>query len=125
MADLPNRYAGRLPLVEQFSLMYGLVARPAAHRSPGARASRPSTSVVIPCRNEAGHIRSLVERLPTLGPSSEFIFVEGGSKDDTEAEIRRAIAENPQLSMKLLKQTGQGREMPCVSASRTREVRSC
>ncbi len=109
VADLLNRYAGRLPLVEQFSLMYGLVARPAPHRSPGARATRPSTSVVIPCRNEAGHIRPLVQRLPTLGPSSEFIFVEGGSTDDTEGEIRRVIAENPHLPMKLLKQTGHGK----------------
>jgi SAM-dependent methyltransferase len=109
LANLLNRYAGRLPFVELFSLMYGLVARPAPHRSPGARASRPSTSVVIPSRNEAGHIRSLVERLPVLGPSSEFIFVEGGSKDDTEGEIRRTIAENPHLPMKLLKQTGHGK----------------
>ena len=109
VADLLNRYAGRLPFVEQLSLMYGLVARPAPHRSPGSRASHPSTSVVIPCRNEAGHIRSLVERLPALGPSSEFIFVEGGSKDDTEGEIRRAIAENPHLPLKLLKQTGHGK----------------
>ena len=51
VSDLLNRYVGRLPGVEWLSLMYGIVARPAPHRLPGRRASRPSVSVVIPCRN--------------------------------------------------------------------------
>jgi SAM-dependent methyltransferase len=109
LSDLVNRYVGRLPLVEPLSLMYGFIARPAPHRFAGARASRPSTSVVIPCRNEAGHIRPLVKRLPDLGPNSEFLFVEGGSTDDTEATIRDVIAESPERPFRLLKQAGQGK----------------
>ena len=66
-------------------------------------------SVVIPCRNEAGHIDPLVARLPDLGPSSEFLFVEGNSKDDTEAVIRRAIADNPGKPLRFVKQTGAGK----------------
>ena len=65
--------------------------------------------MVIPCRNEAGHIDSLVERLPELGPGSEFLFVEGNSRDDTEEAIRGAIARNPGRPLRLLKQTGQGK----------------
>ncbi len=109
LSDLVNHYVGRLPLVEPLSLMYGFIARPAPHRFAGARASRPSTSVVIPCRNEAGHIRPLVERLPDLGPNSEFLFVEGGSTDDTEATIRQVIAESPERPFRLLKQAGKGK----------------
>ena len=109
LADFLNRYVGRLPGIEWLSLIYGIVARPAASRFPGSRISNPNTSVVIPCRNEAGHIRPLVERLPDLGPSSEFLFVEGGSTDDTEATIRAAIAENPGKPLRLLKQTGKGK----------------
>jgi SAM-dependent methyltransferase len=109
LADFANRYVGRLPLVEPLSLMYGFIARPSPHRFVGARASRPSTSVVIPCRNEAGHIGPLVSRLPDLGPNSEFLFVEGNSTDDTEARIRRAIAENPGKPLRFLKQTGRGK----------------
>jgi glycosyltransferase involved in cell wall biosynthesis len=66
-------------------------------------------SVVIPCRNEAGHIDPLVQRLPDLAPGSEFLFVEGGSKDGTEEVIRRAIAAHPERRMRLLKQTGHGK----------------
>jgi 2-polyprenyl-3-methyl-5-hydroxy-6-metoxy-1,4-benzoquinol methylase len=108
LSDLLNRYIGRLPLLSGLSLMYGMIARPA----PALFASdgpAPSTSVVIPCRNEAGHIAPLVERLPDLGPGSEFLFVEGNSKDDTEQAIRDAIARNPQRPLRLLKQTGHGK----------------
>jgi hypothetical protein len=109
VADFANHYVGRLPFVEPLSLMYGLIARPSPHRFAGSRASRPSTSVVIPCRNEAGHIRPLVARLPDLGPNSEFLFVEGHSTDDTEATIREVIADNPGRPLRLLKQTGKGK----------------
>jgi len=109
LGDLLNRYLGRLPVIDWFSLMYGIVARPAPHRHPGARPSRPSTTVVVPCRNEAGHIPRLVERLADLGPNSEVLFVEGHSKDDTEAVIRRCIAAHPGRPLRLLKQTGTGK----------------
>jgi SAM-dependent methyltransferase len=108
LADLCNRYLGRMPLLSGLSLMYGLIARPAPARFAAA-ASLPSTSVVIPCRNEAGHIPSLVERLPDLGPGSEYIFVEGNSADDTEQAIRDAIARNPGRPFRFLKQTGHGK----------------
>jgi SAM-dependent methyltransferase len=106
VSDLMNRYVGHLPLVESLSLMYGIIARPAAHRF---RAERPTTSVVIPCRNEAGHIPSLVERLPDLGPGSEFLFVEGNSTDDTEAVLRRTVDENRSRGFRFLKQPGKGK----------------
>ncbi len=64
LADLVNRYAGRIPLVDELSLVFGIIARPAPSRSAAARPERPTVSVVIPCRNEAGHIRPLVDSLP-------------------------------------------------------------
>lgn len=109
LSELLNRWVGHLPLVESLSLMYGIVARPSPHRFPGHRTTRPSVSVVIPCRNEAGHIRPLVERLPDLGPNSEFLFVEGGSKDDTVEVIRQVIAEAPKRPCRLLRQQGKGK----------------
>jgi SAM-dependent methyltransferase len=109
VSELLNRWAGHLPLVQALSLIYGIIGRPAPHRFSGFRSTRPSTSVVIPCRNEAGHIRPLVERLPDLGPNSEFLFVEGNSSDDTEEVIRQVIRERPELPLKLLKQPGKGK----------------
>jgi len=109
VSDLLNRYVGHLPLVEAFSLMFGIVARPQPARTAAQRPARPSVSVVIPCRNEAGHIRPLVDALPKLPSGSELLFVEGGSTDDTEEVIRRVMAEEPELPMRLLKQPGKGK----------------
>jgi SAM-dependent methyltransferase len=109
VSDALNRFFGRLPVADLFSLMYGIIARPAPHRFQTARSSRPSVSVVVPCRNEAGHIPPLLDRLPRLPPNSEFLFVEGNSTDDTEAVIRAAIAERPEQPLRLLKQTGKGK----------------
>jgi SAM-dependent methyltransferase len=107
VSDFLNRFVGHLPGLEWLALMFGLIARPAPHRFPAPRAL--STSVVIPCRNEAGHIGRLVARLPRLEEGSEYIFVEGGSRDGTEAEIRKAIAENPDRPFSLYTQTGRGK----------------
>jgi SAM-dependent methyltransferase len=109
VSNLANRYVGRLPLLDAFSLMFGIIARPAPALSTSERPKEPSASVVVPCRNEAGHIRPLVERLPTLPPGSEILFVEGGSTDDTEAVIEEVIAENPDLPLRFLKQPGRGK----------------
>ena len=108
LSDLVNRYAGHLPGMAALSLMYGIVARPVPVRVPGLAAS-PTVSVIIPCRNESGHIRDLVARLPDLPAGSEFLFVEGNSTDDTEAVIRQVVAENPQRPLRLLKQPGRGK----------------
>ena len=65
--------------------------------------------MVIPCRNEAGHIDPLVERLPALPPGSEFLFVEGHSQDDTAERIQAAVARRPDLPLRFLRQTGRGK----------------
>ena len=109
LADLLNRYLGRLPLVDAFSLMFGIVARPAPVRSAAVRKAAPSVSVVIPCRNEAGHIAPLVESLPQLPEGSEFLFVEGHSTDDTAAAIERALAAHPELPLRFFRQPGKGK----------------
>jgi SAM-dependent methyltransferase len=109
LATILNRFVAHLPFFRGLSHLYGIIARPDPHRHTAHHASRPSTSVIIPCRNESGHIRPLVSRLPDLGPNSEFIFVEGNSKDDTEAVIKKVIEENPTRPFRFLKQTGKGK----------------
>src|SRR5262249_16626024 len=54
-------------------------------------AATPRISVVVPARNEAGNIAPLVEEIVrALGPlaPNEIIYVNDGSRDDTEAELK-------------------------------------
>ena len=101
-----NRYIGNLPVINQFSLMFGIIARPL--QNPASSGYQKIT-VVIPCRNEAGHIKPLAERLPDLGIESEVIWVEGNSTDDTTEKIREVIAQNPEKNWHFLEQPGKGK----------------
>ena len=109
VSEVVNRWVGHLPGVDAFSLMFGIVARPRLVRHPSSLKSEPSVSVVIPCRNEEGHIAAMVARLPRLPPNSEYLFVEGGSKDGTAAAIKAAIENNPDKPLRFLQQSGKGK----------------
>ena len=106
LTPLANRWLSQLPVLEQLGLTHWLVARPYALAKPAL----PSVSVVIPARNEAGNIAAAIERLPRLGRSTEVIFVEGHSSDDTWPTIQRVCAsyQGP-LSLKALRQSGKGK----------------
>jgi SAM-dependent methyltransferase len=69
----------------------------------------PVVSVVVPARNEAGHIPEIVRRLPEMGHGTELIFVEGHSRDNTYAAIEQAVADNPHRRCKFFRQTGEGK----------------
>ena len=86
LAALFNRYLAPLPGFSALCMVNIAVARP----RPTAPRGAPSVSVVVPARNEAGNIESLVARLPAMGPQDELIFVEGGSTDETWSNVLEA-----------------------------------
>jgi glycosyltransferase involved in cell wall biosynthesis len=82
------------------------VGRPERIRT---QANPPSVSVLIPARNEAGNIAAVIPRTPLMGCWTEFIFVEGHSKDETWAEIQKLVRQYPNHRIKTHKQTGKGK----------------
>lgn len=87
------------------TLTYWVIARP--RRAP--LETELDVSVIVPCRNEAGTIAEIVERVPEMGGGTEIVFVEGGSTDDTRAEIERQIELHPDRRLSLHVQTGRGK----------------
>ena len=85
-------------------LTYWIVARPQS-----TPLGTPSVSVVCPCRNEAGNIVELIDRLPVVGSATELIFVEGGSTDETRATIVANLDRRDDIEISLLDQTGTGK----------------
>jgi SAM-dependent methyltransferase len=85
-------------------LTWWVVARPRA-----SVASRPSVSVIVPCRNERGNVSAIIDRVPELGSATELVFVEGGSTDGTREEIAHRIASRPERDLSLHVQTGTGK----------------
>lgn len=99
-----NGYLARLPGVRSLALTHWLVARPLPER-----AGELGVSVVVPCRNEAGSIRDLVDRIPEMGTGTEIVFVEGNSSDHTRATIEACIEERPDRDVRLVIQDGTGK----------------
>jgi hypothetical protein len=104
LSKFSNRVLVNLPVLRHCALTTILVARPKAQCAAG----RPSVSVVIPARNEAGNIEPAVRRTMDMGSHTEIIFVEGNSKDNTVEEIKRVIAAYPNRDLKYIAQ-GDGR----------------
>jgi ubiquinone/menaquinone biosynthesis C-methylase UbiE len=107
LADLCNRYLVRLWPFKHLALTNFIVAR--LRPQPGARAKRPSVSVIVPARNEAGNISDIFARTPHMGRGTELVFVEGHSRDSTYAAIETEIAAHPERCCQLLRQTGTGK----------------
>jgi glycosyltransferase involved in cell wall biosynthesis/SAM-dependent methyltransferase len=104
LAFLLNTIVANVWPFTRLCVSYWIVARP----SPEPLGEL-GVSVVCACRNEAGHIPQIVERLPSMGSGTELIFVEGGSTDDTRSAIEREIDEHPELDISLLTQPGEGK----------------
>jgi SAM-dependent methyltransferase len=105
LGRLINNYIAPLPGIRRLCLRSYLVARPLGMPMVPA----PSTTVVIPCRNERGNIESAITRLPRFCERVEVIFVEGHSQDDTLQEAYRVQAAYPEIDIKVLTQDGKGK----------------
>ena len=107
ISTLCNTYLVKLWPFSYFSLTNFMIARPRPDHVKHAEGR--SVSVIIPARNEAGHIEEIFERTPDMGSSTELIFVEGNSKDATYETIERTIARHPDRRVRLYKQQGKGK----------------
>ena len=100
-----NKLFATLPIIRRACLRNYVVARPL--KSQKMRA--PSTSILIPCRNESGNIENAVRRIPQFCKDIEIIFVEGNSNDNTTDEIKRVIRKYSHLDIKFFVQDGKGK----------------
>jgi glycosyltransferase involved in cell wall biosynthesis len=105
LGSIINRFIGTLPLIRRLSLRNYLVARPM--HDVGLK--QPSTTVIIPCRNEKGNIENAIKRLPSFCEDIEVLYVEGNSQDGTLDEIHRVINAYPNKDIKVLVQDGKGK----------------
>jgi glycosyltransferase involved in cell wall biosynthesis len=62
----------------------------------------------VPARNEAGHLKTLIESISSVAQIDKIVIVEGGSTDDT-FEIAAQIASQQPERITCLKQSGKGK----------------
>jgi ubiquinone/menaquinone biosynthesis C-methylase UbiE len=106
LAPLCNKVLCRLWPFNHLALAHIVVARPT---SAVQVLKDTSASIVIPARNEAGHIPLILERLPDFDCPIELIFIEGHSQDSTYKVIQESIGKQTKWSCKLVQQSGEGK----------------
>ena len=79
-----NWVVQRLPLIRLLGSTQFLVARKIPEKPQSF-----SVSIVVPCYNEAGNIKTCIERVEQVGSSTELIFVDDGSTDGTADEVEK------------------------------------
>jgi hypothetical protein len=108
LSRLINKFIAWMPGIERLNLCHFIVARPAPRPQP---ISELKVSVIIPCKDEKGNVRSAVERMPHLGRETEIIFCDDKSTDGTPDEVRLMQAEFPHKNIRLV-------DGPAISKSR-------
>jgi glycosyltransferase involved in cell wall biosynthesis len=109
LSSLANRYLVNFIPLSWLALTNFVVARPTPYEAQSVSADTVTVSVIVPARNEAGNIETILKRVPHLGKEIEIIFIEGHSKDQTYETIERAIERFSDRRCKLLQQSGRGK----------------
>jgi SAM-dependent methyltransferase len=104
LGGFADRYLVKVWPFRDLALSNFVIARPAAQP-----VEKPSVSVVIAARNEAGNIKSIFERVPKMGSKTEIVFVEGHSRDNTFEAIEKEMPLHPSTPSLLFRQPGIGK----------------
>lgn len=95
VSGLLNGLLPRIPVIRNCGLVGFVVARvPADPRRPA-----PTASVIIPCHDEEDNIQECVARVPAMGPSTEVLVVDDGSRDATVQRVQALLSRFPHVRL--------------------------
>jgi len=102
-----NKFCVRFWPFKHFAMTHFLVAR--LKPKIKNKLKNPSISIIVPTRNEAGNIESIIRRIPEKFKDYELIFVEGHSTDNTLEEIKKQMKLHPEIRSSYFRQQGEGK----------------
>ena len=75
------------------------------------QSQEPSASIIIPARNEEGHIEDIFQKMPHFCENQELVFIEGNSTDNTWHKIKQCAETHKEQwpHTVLLQQDGHGK----------------
>ncbi len=115
LSNFLNTYIAPLPFIRHLCLINIYIARIEPNIktntiSTGSKSLKPSVSIIVPARNEAGNIKNIIERVPKMSAKDELIFVEGNSRDNTWEVIQEMSKKyQKEKNISYYKQTGKGK----------------
>ena len=111
LGRLINRFIANLPLINHLCLRQYLISRSTKFVKDN---QYNSVSIIIPCKNEFGNIKTGLRRIEKFCKKMEIIFVEGNSSDNTWNEIQSVMKDNEfkkkKFTIRAFKQTSKGKK---------------
>jgi SAM-dependent methyltransferase len=104
-----DRFLVKLWPFSHLAMTHFVVARPDPKVIGSPVSPDATVTVVVPARNEAGHIREILERIPRIGGGTEIILVEGNSTDGTYDVIEEVVRELGNPDIRYFRQPGVGK----------------
>lgn len=86
LSKLINKYFAYSPIINNLCLTNYAIFR------PKRKIGKYSVSVIMPARNEEGHISKVLDKIPNMGKNTEVIFIENRSKDKTLEAIKKELS---------------------------------
>jgi SAM-dependent methyltransferase len=108
-ANFANRFLVKVWPFSILAMTNFVIARPQASVAIRTADEQPRVSIIVPARNESGNVERIFVRTPSLGATTELVFIEGHSRDDTYAAIERAMVKYSNRACRLMKQSGEGK----------------
>ena len=96
-----NKFLSSIFPFRYFAMTHILIARTRLEPQRPVR-----VSVVVPCKDEQGHIGPIMERMPEIGDETEIVFVDDRSTDGTGDEIRRCMTMRPEMMVRCVEGPG-------------------
>lgn len=96
ISDYINSKFTHIPVLRHLGIIEFVVARPklSTYSTPNL-----TCSVIIPCFNEEGNIRSCISRILNMGKTTEIIVVDDGSQDKTPMIVKEIMRENKNVKL--------------------------
>ncbi len=106
VSNFLNKILPIIPLIRRLALLWIVVLRPIKTET-----TKPSLSIIIPVKNEAGNIEDAIKRIPRIPETDiEVIFVEGNSSDDSWQQIQNELNKpNQYFKLSAYRQPGKGK----------------
>ena len=108
-ANFANRFLVKLWPFSMLAMTNFVIARPQNSIAIRTADEQPRVSIIVPARNESSNVDRIFVRTPALGATTELVFIEGHSRDDTYAAIERAMVKYSNRACRLMKQLGEGK----------------
>ena len=98
ISNFLNNIVAKIPLINFFCIIQLYILR--TNKSKKLYLKKLKTSIIVPCKNEEKNISSIVKSVRKIGLSTEILFGDDRSVDNTKREIKKNLIETKDIKIR-------------------------